>query len=160
MSLRLQWKASQDALHLLSGDLLDFYRWSLSPGAGSSTFYPNIYFSYNVMTQQTTIVTTDMVLPHLFMIQHLEKLSGMSIQPGEIARLLTQCFDVIQECFRAIAQYWDENANGPVSGGKRHYTCAKWAYLLNRLWHHELWTTVRTMTLLFGLLNRMPELQI
>ena len=71
------------------------------------------------MTQQTTIVTTDMVLPHLFMIQHLEELSGMSIRPGEIARLLIQCFDVVQECFRAIAQQWDENANGPVCGIKR-----------------------------------------
>jgi hypothetical protein len=70
------------------------------------------------MAQQTTIITTDLNRSHLWMIQHLKELSGRSIQPEEIGRLPTQCFVVVQECFRTAAEQLDSNAIGPVCGGK------------------------------------------
>jgi hypothetical protein len=72
------------------------------------------------MTQQTTIMTTDLNRSHLWMVQYLRELSGRSIQPEEIGRLLTQCFVEVQECFRVTAEELDESAFGPVCGGKFH----------------------------------------
>jgi hypothetical protein len=82
------------------------------------TLFPKLYFSYNAMTQQTTIMTTDLNRSHLWMIQRLKELSGRSILPEEIGRLFTQCFVVVQECFREIAEKLDNSALGPVCGGK------------------------------------------
>jgi hypothetical protein len=92
----------RDALHLLSepylGHLQDVLKYE------THTLYPKLYFSYNSMTQQTTIMTTDLNRSHLWMIQRLKELSGMSIQPEEIGRLLLQWFVVVQECFSEIAE--------------------------------------------------------
>ena len=72
------------------------------------------------MTQQATIMTTDLNRSHLLMIQHFKELSGMSIRPEEIGRLLAQCFVVAQECFTATAAWWDEMDNGMACCGKPH----------------------------------------
>src|SRR5258706_8737993 len=118
MSFRFQWKTSRDALHLLSGLHLDHLQDLLT--MSSATLYPKLYFSHNTTTQQTTIITTDLNRSHLWMTQHLRGLSGVSIRPSEIGRLLVQCFVVTQECFRTIAEQWDEEVNGPVRCGKPH----------------------------------------
>ena len=117
MRFRLQWLPSRDGLHLISEPYLGYLEHGLT--MASRTVYPRLYFSYNAMTQQTTIMTTDMNKPHLCMIQHLKELSGMSVQP-EISRLLIQCFVVARECFRAVVEQWDERASGPVCRGRHH----------------------------------------
>src|SRR5258706_6152488 len=118
MSFRLQWKTSRDVLDLLSGSYLEYLQGLLT--MGSATLYPKLYFSHNAMTQQTTIITKDVNRSQLWMIQHLKGLSGVSFRPEEIGRLLIQYFVVTQECFRTIAEQWDEEVNGPVRCGKLH----------------------------------------
>jgi len=118
MGLRLQWKPSEDALHLLSEPYLGRLHAILK--YQSYDLYPKLYFSYNATTQQTTIITTDLNRPHLQMIQHLKELSGGPIQPEEIGRLMMQFFVVIQDCFRVTAESWDERTTGGVCGGKFH----------------------------------------
>ena len=80
----------------------------------SATLHLKLYFSYNATTQQTTIMTAGLNRSHLWMIQHLKELSGMSIQPEEIGRLLIQYFVVVQECFKSTATWWDTLSNGMV----------------------------------------------
>ena len=156
MSFRLQWKTSRDALQLLSGPYLDYLQGELK--TVSATLYPKLYFSYNAMTQQTTIITTDLNRSHLWMIQHLKGLSG-SIRPSEIGRLLIQCFVVTQECFRTIAEQWDEEVNGPVRHGKLYpHLCLP--LVPNSNWRRKRWTTVRTIKTAFGLLSWMLDFQI
>ena len=118
MSFRFEWITSKDALHLLSEPYLGELQSSLE--YTSEPLYPKLYFSYNTTTQQTTIITTDLNRSHLWMIQRLKELSGGSIQPEEIGRLITQCFVVVQDCFRATAEMWDEMASDEVRGGKFH----------------------------------------
>jgi len=112
MSFRVHREISNDDLRLLSGP---YYDESLRSGleGSSTTVHPRLYFSYNSMTQQT-IFTTDLNRSHLRMIQHLKELSGGSIQQEEIGRLITQCFVVIQDFFRLIAESWDVKATGEV----------------------------------------------
>ena len=112
MSLRFQWRPSQDAIHLLSEPHLGFVQSRLA--IGSVVLHPKLYFSYNAMTQQTTIITTDLNRSHLWLIQHLKELSGTIIRPEEIALLLIKCFVVIQECFGETAEWWDDRVNNPV----------------------------------------------
>ena len=81
---------------------------------GTTTLVPKLYFSYNAVTQHTTIMTTDLNTSHLWMIQHLKELAGMSIRPEEIGRLLIQCFAVVQECFASTAALFDDLSNGTV----------------------------------------------
>jgi len=119
MGLRLVFKSSQDDLHLLSEPHLGYLQSRLVKYE-TDTLYPWLYFSYNATTQQTTIITTDLNRPHLRMIKHLKGLSGGSIQPEEIGRLMTQCFVVVQDCFRVVARLWDERTTGEVCGGKFH----------------------------------------
>ena len=118
MSFRFQWKITEDAFRLLS----DPYLGVLQSGRGfkSITIFPKLYFSYNYDTQQTTIMTTELNRSHLWMIEHLEGLSGTSIPPEEIGRLFTQCFVVVQECFRVAAEWWDERTTGSVCGVTFH----------------------------------------
>jgi len=123
MGLRLHCKLSQDDLHLLSEPYLGELQFKLKNE--SNTLYPWLYFSYNATTQQTTIITTDLNRPHLRMIQHLKELSGGSIQPEEIGRLMAQCFVVVQDCFRVTAESWDGRAYGNVCGGSSIYACTK-----------------------------------
>lgn len=78
------------------------------------TLHPRLYFSHNAKTQQTTIMTTDLNGMHLSMIQYLRQLSGTSIQPEEITKLLIKCFVAIQQCFTTTAVHWDGRANDPV----------------------------------------------
>ncbi len=80
----------------------------------SLTLHPRVYFSHDARTRQTTIVTTDLNEMHLSMIEHLNMLSGTSIQPEETAQLLVKCFDGIQEHFTITAVKWDRRASGPV----------------------------------------------
>ena len=156
MSFRLQWKTSRDALQLLSGPYLDYLQGELK--TVSATLYPKLYFSYNAKTQQTTIITTDLNRSHLWMIQHLEELSGMSVRPEEIGRLLIQYFVVIQECFTATAALWDEAA-GSVCCKRLHlHLCL--TPIPNSTWHHKCWRAVRTTMPVFGLLKWKPDVQI
>jgi hypothetical protein len=79
--------------------------------------YPRLYVSYNPKTQQTTIMTTDLNRLHLSMIEHLNQLSGTSIQPEEVTQLLMKCFFVIQECFTGTAETFDRMSNTAVCCG-------------------------------------------
>ncbi len=123
MALRFQWKTSRDALHLVSEPYLGFLRTKITIHP-SYTLHPKLYFSYNAKIQQTTIITTDLNRSHLWMIQHLKELSGMSVRPEVIGRLLFQYFVMAQECFTVTAVMWDEWAADPVCCKMLHYTCA------------------------------------
>src|SRR5258706_8180371 len=155
MSLCVQWKKSRDALNLLSEPYLGVLQsWVNTPG--TTAHFPKLYFSYNAKTQQTTIITTDLNRSHLWMIQHLKELSGLSIRPEEIGRLLVQYFVVVQECFTTTATLWDEKADGTVCCNKLH---------LNLCLPHsqqemasQICKAVRTTMPVFGILNWMPEL--
>ena len=151
MALRFQWKTSQDALDLVSEPYLGTLQTWIDT-LGSNTIYPKLYFSYNVITQQTTIMTTDLNRSHLWMIQHVKELSGQSILPEEIGRLLIQYFVVVQECFTATAAGWDESANGPVCCKILH-SHTLLPSIPNSKWHHECWTEVRTIMPVFVLPN-------
>src|SRR5258706_1042171 len=158
MTLRFQWKTSQDALHLVSEPYLGTLQTWIN-NFSSYTLYSKLYFSYNLMTQQATIMTTDLNQSHLRMIQHLRELPGVSIRPEEIGRLLIQYVVVLQECFIATAMWWDDRATGTVCCQKLHlHLCLP--PIPKSKWHHKCWTAVRTTTPVFGLLNWMPELQI
>jgi len=119
MGLLLRCNLSQDDLHLLSEPYLGQLQSKLERYE-STTLYPRLYVSYNATNQQTTIITTDLNRLHLRMIQHLKELSGGSIQPEEIGRLMTQCFVVVQDCFRVTAESWDQMTTGGVCDGKLH----------------------------------------
>ena len=116
MTFRFQWKTSRDALNLVSEPYLGTLKTWIDT-LGSNTLFPKLYFSYNVKTQESTIITTDLNRSHLWMIQNLKELSGTSIQPEEIGRIFTQYFVVTQECYRVAAERWDEKATGTVCGG-------------------------------------------
>jgi len=155
MSLRFQWKRSPDGFQLL----LEPYLGIVQKWLGTATVYPKLYFCYNAMTQQTTILTTDLNRSHLWMIQHLKGLSGMHIRPEEVGRLLIQHFVMVQECFTATAVVWDERANGPVCCKRLHlHLCLH--PIPNSNWHQKRWTAARTIMRVFVLLNWMPDLQI
>ena len=115
MTVRFQWKTSPDALNLVSEPYLGALQTCVDTLA-SVTFFPKLYFSYNVKTQESTIITTDLNRSHLWMIQHLRELSGTSVQPEEIGRIFTQYFVAIQECYRVTAEWWDEESSSTVRG--------------------------------------------
>jgi len=118
MSFRIHWQPSEDGLLLLSEPyLLDLKENILPAGYRSCIRSPKLYFSHNLKTQQTTIITTDLNQLHSTMVHHLKQLSGTSIPLEEIIQLLLMCFIVIQECFAASAGGLDELANDPVYCG-------------------------------------------
>ena len=118
MNFRVPWITSQEALELLSDPYLsELQSWFSS---ATTILHPHLYISHNATTQQTTIITTDLNWSHLWMVQHLKELSGGSIQREEIGRLMTQCFVVVLDCFRATAQWWDSRASGEVCNEKFH----------------------------------------
>ena len=158
MNLRFQWKASRDALHLLSEPYLGQLQTQLN-SPGSQTLYPKLYFSYNAKTQQTTIITTDLNRSHLWMIRHLKQLAGMSIRPEEIGRLIVQHFVVVRECFTAAATWSDARADGPVRCNKLHLQLCL-PPIPNSVWHHKCWTALQTTMPVFGMLKWKPESQI
>ena len=102
--------------------------------------YSKLYFSHNVRTEQTTILTTDLNQLHLSMILHLKQLSGTSIQPKEITQLLIKCFVMIQEYCTATAVCWDERAANPVCCSKPAFTIMLdvLTHFPNRTRHQEL----------------------
>ena len=119
MTFRFQWKTSPDALNLVSEPYLGRLKTWIDTLA-TNTLCPKLYFSYNSKTQQATIMTTDLNRSHLWMIQQLKELSGTPIKPEEIGRIFIQYFVVTQECFSAAAEWWDDDATGPVRGGVLH----------------------------------------
>ena len=115
MAFRLQWKVSPDALDLVSEPYLETLEDGVA-SSGSTTLFPRLYVSYNVKTQESTIITTDLNRSHLWMIHHLKELSGTSIQPEEIGRIVAHYFVVMQDCYNGVAERWDERAFGTVCG--------------------------------------------
>ena len=113
MSFRFECKSSRDDLHLLSEPYLSRLNTRININL-LHTLFSKLYFSYNTKTQQTTIITTDLNRSHLWIIQHFKELSGMSVCPVEVGRLLVQHFIVEQECYTATARQWDAMADGPV----------------------------------------------
>ncbi len=123
MALRLQCESNEDTLRLLSGPYLSLLRGMMSED--STTRYPRLYFSYNPVTRQTTIVSTGLNDLHLSMIQHLKESFIMSMQTEEIvARILLRYFVVAQQYFAVLTEYYDRKANGQVSSGNALFPLA------------------------------------
>jgi len=114
---------SQDSLDLLSEPYISY----LKRDSLSEIIHPKIYVSYNAKTQETTVMTTELNQLHLSMIQHLMALSGPSSLPEETARLLIQCFAVVQERFATVAVEWDRMAR-EVCCSRLPFTPASCAY--------------------------------
>ena len=65
-------------------------------------------------------MTTELNQMHISMIQHLKKLSEMTIQPEKVVRLLIQCVDIVRECFATRAEDGDTEVAGTVRCRKPH----------------------------------------
>src|SRR5260221_14565665 len=117
MSLRLPWRENEDCVRLLSEPLLSIMMKNIMAPSTTRTLSTKLYFSYNSVTKQTTIFTTNVNQMHICMIEHLKELFATSIQAeGIVARLLLQYFVVAQECLVTSIDYWGEVASSPVCG--------------------------------------------
>ena len=121
--LRAQGTISNGSFDLLSEPLLS--RFKDDTETEELTFYPQLYFSHNARTRQTTIVTTDLDQLHLRMGQHLEALPEIvnsSECPTQIVQLLIQYFAALREIFEVTAARWDFEAGGEVCCGQPRFT--------------------------------------
>ena len=145
MTLRLYWKSYNDSTHIstvrytpspeiinsaMSRPMLSPTPSALPPPTPTSSNMPphntmpppyitRLYLSYNVVTQQTTIITTGLDQFYLCVDQHLRELFKASSRPEEIVpRLLLRWFAMAQECFAGIVEVWDVNTDGTVCSGK------------------------------------------
>ena len=123
ITLRFEWIPSEPSYDLVVEPYLQFLRDHMA--FATSTLYPRLYFSYNVRTRQTTIMTTDLDESHLRMTWHLETLpeTGNQAECAEqMVQLLIQYFAAVHGCFAATAVSWNDSALGGVCCGERQFT--------------------------------------